>query len=230
MSKARRVVVITGGTQGLGRALAFVFGQSGYAPICIYHAHTIAADALAVDFHRLGIDGRCVQADIAMDFPALAEIDSGPITLINNACPPFAPTPFHLVDPTEVQRGLDVMVTGSVRATQSLLKPMLRQGGTVINILSQVTNGVPPKGFAGYVAAKYALMGLGRALAAEYGDRGIRVLSVSPGFMRTALTAEWPASAIAAHSEALDPDVVAHRVLALAEDATLPHRGENYVI
>lgn len=233
-STPARHVVITGGTQGLGRALALTFGAAGYRPTCIYRANHDAAQALEADFVSRGIAGRCLAWDVAHGLPELPELaDGGTITLINNACPPFEPKPFHLIDVDEVRAGLEVMVSGSLRCIQDALRPMVRSGGTVINILSAVTVGVPPKGFAGYTAAKYALMGLGRAVAGEYRDRGVRVLSVSPGFMETTLTRAWDpllTRSLVTDGAAQSAQFVAERVLTLAEDVTLPHRGENYVI
>ena len=61
-------------------------------------------------------------------------------------------------------------------------------GGAIVNIVSQVTGNVPPAKAADYVTAKYALLGLSKALAAEWADDNIRVNMVSPGLIRTDLT------------------------------------------
>jgi NAD(P)-dependent dehydrogenase (short-subunit alcohol dehydrogenase family) len=68
-------------------------------------------------------------------------------------------------------------------------------------------------------------------LAAEYGGRGIRTLTVSPGFMDTPLTASWHPSlreTIVGQSAASNPDDVARRIVGLVEDRDLPGMGEDY--
>ena len=84
-----------------------------------------------------------------------------------------------------------------VRAVFNLAKrvhPFMRAvgGGAIINILSQVVHNTPPKGMAHYVTAKYALMGLSKALAAEWASDNVRVNMISPGLARTELTQSYP--------------------------------------
>jgi 3-oxoacyl-[acyl-carrier protein] reductase len=64
-------------------------------------------------------------------------------------------------------------------------------GGTVVNVLSQVTTGIPPARMADYVSAKYALCGLSKALAAEWAADNVRVNMVSPGLIETDLTQHY---------------------------------------
>jgi 3-oxoacyl-[acyl-carrier protein] reductase len=235
MSDPVRYVVITGGTRGLGRSLALSFGRAGYSPVCLYRADRTAADRLAREFDEQGIAGSCVQCDVTGGLTALPTLNQGDaLTLIHNAAPAFEPMPFHRQRWEDVQRGFDVMVQGGFRCMQDVLRPMVSiGGGLIINVLSTVVDGMPPKGFAGYAAAKYALLGLGRAVAVEYQDRRIGVVAVSPGYMDTDLTAQWHPDLRAVVSAGSPPeptDDVARKVMAIAEDTTLPRRGENYVV
>ena len=92
-------------------------------------------------------------------------------------------------------------------------------------------DGAPPRGFAAYAAAKAALRSFTESLAAEYVARGVKVFSVSPGFMRTPLTDDWPAAmreAVMAGSMVEEPGAVADRVVALAlgnAAAAVPRRA-----
>jgi NAD(P)-dependent dehydrogenase (short-subunit alcohol dehydrogenase family) len=112
---------------------------------------------------------------------------------------------------------------------------MLRKGsGVIVNVLTSAIDGQTPKGFAAYVTAKYALRGLTLALAAEYAERGIRIFSVSPGFMDTPLTQKWDSrlrEIIRTNSSRLtEPIEAAKRLLELVTDETTPGRGEDYPI
>lgn len=235
MAESKRHVVITGGTRGLGRSLALCFGLAGYAPFCVYRTNEEAADQLAREFDTRGIAGTCHQCDVTRGLSTLPALHAGDsLMLIHNAAPPFEPGPFHRQRWEDVQPGFDVIVQGGYRCMQDVLKPMVTLGGgLIINVLSSVVDGVPPKGFAGYTAAKYALLGLGRAVAAEYHDRRIGVMAVSPGYMHTDLTAAWRPElqrAVQGALPAASTDEVAQHIVRLAEDAALPRRGENYIL
>ena len=112
---------------------------------------------------------------------------------------------------------------------------MLRKKtGTITTILSAVIEGPPPKGFAGYVTAKHALRGFTLALAAEYAPRGLKIFSVSPGYMETALTRQWDdrlRQIIREHSDRItDPAEAARQIVMLAESDSTPGLGENHPV
>ena len=107
------------------------------------------------------------------------------------------------------------------------------RSGTIVNVLTAAVNGLPPKGFAAYATAKHALRGLTLALAAEYGSLGIRVFSVSPRFMLTALTAAWDErliESIRSGSPGSHASDAAQRVCELVADASTPGSGEDYEV
>jgi NAD(P)-dependent dehydrogenase (short-subunit alcohol dehydrogenase family) len=134
----------------------------------------------------------------------------------------------------DCESGLNVALKGSWLCSRELLRPMARAGcGTIVNVLTTALHGLPPKGFAAYVVAKHSLRGLTLALAAEYTGKGIRVFSVSPGFMSTAFTAGWDAhlvNAIHASAAMSDPADAARRIRELVEGPGMPGRGEDYRI
>jgi NAD(P)-dependent dehydrogenase (short-subunit alcohol dehydrogenase family) len=117
---------------------------------------------------------------------------------------------------------------------RAVLRPMTRSGkGTIVNVLTSATIGAPPKGFSAYAAAKHALRSLTMSVAAEYGARGIRAFSVSPGFMSTALTASWDArfqEASRARAAVSDPAAAGRRILELVDAETTAGQGEDYPV
>jgi NAD(P)-dependent dehydrogenase (short-subunit alcohol dehydrogenase family) len=112
---------------------------------------------------------------------------------------------------------------------------MIKKGnGTIVNVLTSAIEGAPPKGFAAYLTAKYALQGFTLALAAEYATRGVRVFSVSPGYMETPLTQQWDArlsEAIRANAGRITvPAEAAARIFNLVTAGEALGRGENYPV
>jgi 3-oxoacyl-[acyl-carrier protein] reductase len=235
------VAIVTGGTRGLGRCLTLEFGRGGSFVIALYHRDDAAASELERAFAQAGIEGVCIRQDVA-SAPRVSDgwashpevVKARHLTLVNNASAAFHPTPLHLIGYEEFERQWAVAVKGSALCASQLLPKMVRSGtGVVINVLSQAAWGEPPKGYSAYVAAKTALAGYTRSLAAEYSARGVRVFSVSPGFMETGLTADWNEglkTAIRAKGTILRAEVVASRIVALALDPQLPGRGEDYRI
>jgi len=231
-------VIITGATKGLGRATALAFAQAGDRVIGLYSADEAAAAKLQSELQLFGGGSFVVRHNVGTDNTVLwsrPEIqEAASLVLINNACAPFTPQPFHRLRWEDCESGLNVALKGSWLCSRELLRPMARAGcGTIVNVLTTALHGLPPKGFAAYVVAKHSLRGLTLALAAEYTGKGIRVFSVSPGFMSTAFTAGWDAhlvNAIHASAAMSDPADAARRIRELVEAPGMPGRGEDYRI
>jgi NAD(P)-dependent dehydrogenase (short-subunit alcohol dehydrogenase family)/acyl dehydratase len=219
-------VIVTGGTKGLGRELSLAFGRAGYEVLALYRSDAAAAQSLGAELAAAGLRGRAVQHDVTQEgFPELPACRN--LVLINNAAAAFEPRPLHLLEWKDYEDALGVAVQGAFRASQALLRPMIRAGrGTIVNVLSSAIFQVP-KGFGAYVPAKFALLGLTRSLAAEYSPRGLRIFSVSPGFMDTPLTRAWT-PALRAASEASDVATNARAILDLVTLEHLSGQGENY--
>lgn len=184
-------VVVTGAGSGIGRAMAHVFGELG--------AELVLAD---IDEQRVGqvraeleSGGRSVvsyRVDVADQqgmeaFARAVEDERGaPDVLINNAGVALGG---ELVDtPLEsFRRLMEVNFWGAVHGVHAFVPAMLARGsGHIVNIVS--VNGLAPIPFNGpYNASKFALMGYTESLRMELADRGIGVLAVCPGLIRTAI-------------------------------------------
>jgi 3-oxoacyl-[acyl-carrier protein] reductase len=227
-------VLISGGTQGLGRALSLEFGRAGYTVAALYRADHDAAEALAAIFRAEGLSGGPLQHDVTRDAADLLErTGTGPGVLIHNAVGRFEPKPFHLIAPEEIEAQFAVAAVGLARLSRLVLPAMVKaRRGTIVAISTAALAGpMPPKGFSAYAAAKAAQIALLRAIAAEYRERGVRCFSVSPGFMDTKLTAGWHPALRERLREAdarSEPATVAAFVRALVERADLPALGEDY--
>lgn len=235
----RRTVIVSGGTKGLGRETALAFGRAGYAVLALYSSDEVAAQEFLKDVAAEKISGLALRHDVRSEEtaiwsrPEIQEAES--LTLVNNACATFSPTPMHQLSWQDFEKNFLVAVKGAWGCSQPLIRLMIKNGrSSIVNVLTSAIEGSPPKGFAAYLTAKYALQGFTLALAAEYGARGIKIFSVSPGYMETSLTELWDSrwrEAIRANSGRTTlPTKAAGLIVSLVEDNTVLGRGENYAV
>jgi 3-oxoacyl-[acyl-carrier protein] reductase len=235
----KRTIIITGGTKGLGRETVLAFGRAGYCVLALYASDECAAQKLSATMAGTKTLGAVLRHDVRSEEtsfwkrPEIQEADS--LTLVHNACAVFSPTAMHQLSWEDFENNFLVAVKGAWFCTQPLIRLMIKKGNScIVNILTSAIEGPPPKGFAAYVTAKHALQGFTLALAAEYAARGIRVFSVSPGYMETSLTQQWDSrlrETIRANSGRITlPTEAASRIVALVGGAAVPAQGENYSV
>ena len=187
-----RVVMITGGGQGIGRAYALKFAEAGAIP-GIVEIDGAKGDAVAAEIEAAGGEALSIQADVtdpaAVKAAVAATLDRfGRIdVLINNAAifVTLGRRPFWEIDLEEWRAVMDVNITGCFICAVAVAGPMRAAGGgRIINISSStVPQGIP--GFTHYVTSKSALIGMTRCMARELGDANITVNAVLPGMIET---------------------------------------------
>jgi NAD(P)-dependent dehydrogenase (short-subunit alcohol dehydrogenase family) len=228
---------VTGGTKGLGRQMVLAFGHAGYGILALYSSDETAAEELRRLLSEQKIKGSVVRHDVTGDddtvwkLPAIAEAEA--LVLVHNACAAFSPLPLHQYRWKDFEDNFQVAVKGGWHCATALLRPMLKSGrGTIVTVTTAALEGAAPKGFSAYLTAKHALRGLTLALAAEYSARGVRVFSVSPGFMKTSLTDQWDSrfrDIIQTHSSRVtEPALAAAELVRLVEDEGIAGRGEDH--
>ena len=189
--------VVTGGSRGIGRAIALRLAEQG-ADLCFsFRGNQAAADETAAAITALGRRALPVQADVTD--PAAAEAlikaatgEFGRIDiLVNNA----GITRDDLIMRMSTEAWREVLETnlfGAFYTLKAVTRPMLKaRGGRIINITS-VSGQAGQTGQANYSAAKAGLIGLTKASARELASRGITVNAVAPGFVLTELTQDLP--------------------------------------
>jgi 3-hydroxybutyrate dehydrogenase len=179
--------LVTGGGRGIGRAIAAALAHAGARVTVLGRSEAPLREAVAA-----GEAAGCAVADVT-DAASLkremaaAEAARGPIAILVNNAGSVESGPFARTDPTVFSAMWNVHVMAAVHATQAVLPGMMSRGfGRIVNIAS--TAGL--KGYpyvSAYCAAKHALVGLTRALAAETATRGVTVNAVCPGYTDTAL-------------------------------------------
>jgi NAD(P)-dependent dehydrogenase (short-subunit alcohol dehydrogenase family) len=229
MSADKRVAVITGGAQGIGRRTAELFAERGYR-VAIVDLREPAETIKAIK--AKGGGAFAYSADITDEaavtlfaqkvFDCYGRVD----VLVNNAG-------ISLISPAEetsfadYRRVIDVNLVGPFLLCQVFGKKMLKAGsGSIVNVAS-VAGLLGVSDRAAYNASKHGLIGLTRTLAAEWGGRGIRVNAVCPGWVKTEMDVADQAGG--SYSDAditgrvpmgrfATPDDIAHAIAFLADD------------
>jgi len=189
--------VVTGGSRGIGRAIALRLATQGADVAFSYKGNEAAAKETGAAIEGLGRRALPVQADVsqpeAADLLVKAAIEAfGKVDiLVNNA----GITRDDLIMRMSVEAFREVLETnlfGAFYATKAVTRPMLKaKGGRIVNITS-VSGQAGQTGQANYSAAKAGLIGLTKATARELASRGITCNAVAPGFVLTELTQDLP--------------------------------------
>lgn len=184
-----QVVIITGGSRGLGLVLARQLLRRGAkVAICSRAIPTLRqaeADLLAVSPHVLAVPADVTRPyDIELFLAAVRERFGRVDALINNVGT-IQVGPAQLMTEGDYRVALDTIFWSALRMTEAVLPEMReRRRGTIVNITS-VGGLIPAPHLAPYVAAKHALLGYSRAMHNELARDGVRVTTVVPGLMRT---------------------------------------------
>ena len=199
MSKlSEKVALVTGGSRGIGAAIAKRLAADG-ARVAITYAQDVAAAAAVVKaIERDGGSAVAIQAD-AVDAEALQEAVERTVAtfgrldvLVNNAGTAI-PKTFEQTTLEEMDRVIAINLRGSMVATQAALKHM-KSGGRIIMIGSAIGERVAAPGLVAYAGTKGAVKMFAQALSRELGGRGITVNNVQPGPIDTDLnpaTGDW---------------------------------------
>ena len=216
--RQKKIAVVTGGVRGIGKAVALALKERGYTVYALYSRD----EKSAAQAQKEGLI--CVRADVRSEeeitafFSVLKRVD----VLVNNA---GISVVAQLQDTTAEQFDdlYAVNVRGAFLCAREAAKKMISQkSGSIINV-SSVWGEVGGSCESAYSATKGALLALTKALAKELGYSGIRVNSVSPGVIDTAMNARFSAEEIAALKEEIPlgrlgaGDDVAKAVLSLID-------------
>ncbi|WP_028934567.1 SDR family NAD(P)-dependent oxidoreductase [Pseudonocardia spinosispora] len=183
-----RTAVVTGASKGIGLAIAAALREAGYQVVA--GARTISAELTEVTSLAVPVDLGTAEGVDRLIEAALTEL-GGIDLLVNNVAGMSGPHVGGFLSVTDDQwrHTLELTLMSAIRASRAALPSILERRGHIINIGS-VNARIPASPLVDYSAAKAALANLGKALAEEFGPRGIRVNTISPGPVRTAVWTE----------------------------------------
>ena len=188
-SYVNKVVLVVGGTSGIGKATALAFAEAG-AKVVITGRREKEGAEVAEEITRTGGTAAFVRADVAKDADVAKAIDfvlssHGRLDVaFNNAGVEIA-GPLNEVTEEQYRRTFDINVWGVLNSMKHEIAAMLKTGGGAIVNTSSAAGHIALPQASLYVATKHAVEGLSKAVALEFAKQGIRVNSVAPGSIDT---------------------------------------------
>ena len=194
-----QILLVTGGSRGIGAATALLAGANGYAVAVNYVSHRAAADDVVRRLRDAGGRAVAVQGDVASEPDVLrmfAEVDAqlGRLTaLVNNAGVVDVTARLEAMSGERLKRMFDINVIGSLLCAREAVKRMSTRhgggGGAIVNVSSAASRIGAPGQYLDYAAAKGAIDTFTIGLAKEVAAEGIRVNAVRPGLIDTEIHA-----------------------------------------
>jgi 3-oxoacyl-[acyl-carrier protein] reductase len=216
-----KVALVTGGSRGIGRAIALELGRAGAEVVVGYRTGREEAEAVAVE-----IGGRAVESDVSDPESAKALVESaGDLDILVNNAGVTRDGVLARMSDEDWRTVLDTNLSSVFYTCRAAARPMMkRRAGAIVNVSSIV--GVHGNfGQTNYAASKAGIIGFTKSLARELGSRNVRANVVAPGYVRSQLTDVLPEEA----TEAMlantplgrlgDPEDVAGAVRFLCSDA-----------
>ena len=241
MRLQNRVAVITGGAQGIGRAIALGMGREG-AKVVVADLRGEKAKTVAEEVQTLGTDAIAVEVNVASELSVKKLADQtferfGRVDILINDAGVYLKSPVVSKSEEEWDRTLDVNLGGNFLCARAFVPAMRTQkSGRIISIASSIAHS-GAREFADYAASKAGIIGFVKALARELGPDGITVNAICPGSANTEMprrhrSEEETMARLRATplGHVLEPEDIAGPILFLASDAAAYITGQAYNI
>jgi acetoacetyl-CoA reductase/3-oxoacyl-[acyl-carrier protein] reductase len=233
------VALVTGGSRGIGRAIALALGQAGASVALTYRRREAEARAVVEAIQSAGRDATALPLaveDRDSVRRALAETRSrlGPVAILVNNAAVAQEKPFRSITDADWDMVLSVNLRGAFACAQEVLPDMLaRRWGRIVNV-SSIGGQWGGQNQVHYAAAKAGLIGLTRSLARLYSGDGITANAIAPGLVETEMTAAELASpagraklAAIPVGRVATPEEIARVVVFLASEAASYVTGQT---
>ena len=189
----RKVVLVTGGSRGIGREVAEVYAENGYDVVINYVSDKTDVEGIKKEFEEKGVKCLLVKADVSkaedvnnMVEEAIAEF--GKIDVLVNNAGITRDTLLMRMSEEDFDKVIEINLKGTYLVTKAVTKYMMKKRqGSIINLAS-VVGVVGNAGQTNYAASKAGIIGFTKSVAKELASRNIRANAVAPGFIATDMT------------------------------------------
>ena len=182
MTETSRVVLVTGGSRGIGRAIAAAFAESGHKVAATYRSGDVPEGVLGVQCDITD------QAQVEAAFERV-EAELGQVEVLIANAGITKDTLLMRMSDEDWNAVIDTNLTGTFRVVRRASRPMMRARFGRIVLISSVVGLLGSPGQINYASSKAALVGMARSLSRELGSRNITCNVVAPGFIETDMTA-----------------------------------------
>ncbi|WP_413099929.1 SDR family NAD(P)-dependent oxidoreductase [Streptomyces sp. Inha503] len=236
-----RVAIVAGAGRGIGAAAARTLATAGASVVCGARSRD-ELDALVKEIEEMGGEATGICADIAdpdsVESLVQAAVDQyGRLDLAFNNAAAHAEGPLHELTIEDFDRVVGVNLRGTFICLKHEISAMLSSGGGAIVNTASVGGVIGEKFISPYIASKHGVVGLTKAAALDYADRGIRVNCLAPGATRTRMLLDWLSTdemmeAIVGKTpigRLADPQEIANVAVFLLSDAASFVTGATYL-
>ena len=189
----KQVVFVTGGTRGIGKAIALKYAENGYNIVINYVSDKTNVDEIKKEFSKYGVESLVVKADVSkaeeVDRAVKQAIDKfGKIDVLVNNAGITRDTLLMRMKEQDFDKVIEINLKGTFLVTKAVTPYMMKKrNGKIIN-LSSVVGVTGNAGQSNYSASKAGIIGFTKSIAKELASRNIRANAVAPGFIDTDMT------------------------------------------
>lgn len=188
-----KVALVTGGSRGIGAAIARRFAEQGATVAFTYLSSEAPAKVIEAELKQLGVNAKAYKSD-ASSYKGAEElinavlIDFGKLDILVNNAGITQDTLMLRMSEEQWDRVVETNLKSVFNLTKHALRPMMKAGGGSIINMSSVVGITGNAGQANYAASKAGIFGFSKSIAKEMGSRNIRCNAVAPGFIETDMT------------------------------------------
>lgn len=186
-------VIVTGGSRGIGRAIALEFAKKGANVVINYVSSENEADTVASEIRNLGVEALIVKGDVSSFDDSKKIIDEcidkfGSVDILVNNAGITKDGLLMRMKEESFDRVLDINLKGVYNTCRNAISHMIKQkSGKIINI-SSVVGVIGNAGQSNYAASKAGVIGFTKSIAKEVASRGITINAIAPGFIQSDMT------------------------------------------
>ena len=193
MEEERKIVLITGGSRGIGKETAKVYAENGYDVAINYVSDRTDVEGIKKEFQDMGVKCLMIKADVSNEEDVNNMVEKvisefGKIDVLVNNAGITKDTLLMRMSKEDFDKVIDINLKGTFLVTKAVSKYMMKKRcGSIIN-LSSVVGVAGNSGQSNYSASKAGIIGFTKSIAKELASRNIRANAVAPGFIETDMT------------------------------------------